>query len=151
MLRKAGTASSAHRMIWEDISRNWRKRRYRRGVHRAGRVAPGNSALTLALSSRASEDYRAIIRWSVEQFGPAHGQAYATVINATLGDFLAGRGTIEGGARPDIAAGVFSIHVARHGRKGRHLVIFHLVARQDSQRIEVLRVLHDSMDLPRHF
>lgn len=109
-----------------------------------------NSVLTLALSARASEDYRGIIRWSVEQFGSAQGRAYASVINATLEDLLAGRGTIEGRARPDIAAGIFSIHVARHGRKGRHFVIFRLVPRQASQRIEVLRILHDAMDLPRH-
>jgi plasmid stabilization system protein ParE len=42
-----------------------------------------------------SEDCRAIIRWSVEEFGPAQGRAYASVINATLEDLLAGRGTIE--------------------------------------------------------
>jgi toxin ParE1/3/4 len=50
-------------------------------------------------------------------------------------------------ARDEIARGVRTLHVARQGRKGRHLVVFKAA---EGQIVEVLRLLHDSMDLARH-
>ncbi|NBU77128.1 MAG: type II toxin-antitoxin system RelE/ParE family toxin, partial [Planctomycetes bacterium] len=38
------------------------------------------------------------------------------------------------------------LHVARQGRAGRHFVVF----RAAGSDIDVLRLLHESMDLPRH-
>lgn len=48
----------------------------------------------------------------------------------------------------DIAPGIRTLHVARQGRKGRHLVMFRVAPERV---IEVLRLLHDSMDLSRHW
>jgi toxin ParE1/3/4 len=44
------------------------------------------------------------------------------------------------------------MHVTRNGRKGRHFVLFRADADADavSRQIDVLRILHDSMDLARH-
>ncbi|WP_459830656.1 type II toxin-antitoxin system RelE/ParE family toxin [Hydrogenophilus islandicus] len=39
-------------------------------------------------------------------------------------------------------------HVARHGRKGRHVVFFR--ARDSEAVIDVLRILHDSMEPQQH-
>ena len=50
-------------------------------------------------------------------------------------------------ARDEIAPGVCTLHVARHGRKGRHFVVFRVA---EGKIVEVLRLLHDSMDLARH-
>lgn len=64
---------------------------------------------------------------------------------------LSGGPTVIGvKARDDIAKGLFSLHVARAGRNGRHFVMFRIAKEQDDEVIEVLRLLHDSMDLPRH-
>lgn len=49
--------------------------------------------------------------------------------------------------REDIRPGIRTLHVARQGRKGRHFVIFKEATRQI---IDVLRLLHDSLDLVRH-
>jgi len=38
----------------------------------------------------------------------------------------------------------------RQGRKGRHIVLFRVGPDQDREAIEVLRILHDAMDLQRH-
>ncbi len=56
------------------------------------------------------------------------------------------------GAKPrdDIAKGLLTLHVARRGRKGRHFVMFRVASERGSKVIEVLRLLHDAMDLPRH-
>jgi len=40
------------------------------------------------------------------------------------------------------------LHVAPQGRKGRHLMVFR--THEQGGVIEVLRILHDSMDLARH-
>ena len=36
------------------------------------------------------------------------------------------------------------------GRKGRHFIMFRTGHDKDRKVIEVLRILHDAMDLPRH-
>ena len=55
------------------------------------------------------------------------------------------------GTRDDIARGLVALHVAREGRKGRHFVMFRVGSPDDSPVIDVLRLLHDAMDLSRHF
>jgi toxin ParE1/3/4 len=50
-------------------------------------------------------------------------------------------------ARDDIRPDVRTLHVARQGRKGRHFVVFR---EAEGGMIDVLRLIHDSMDLPRH-
>jgi toxin ParE1/3/4 len=52
-----------------------------------------------------------------------------------------------GNNRDEISPGLYSLHVARRGRHGRHLVLYR-VANENT--IEIVRILHDSMDLSRH-
>jgi toxin ParE1/3/4 len=63
---------------------------------------------------------------------------------ATTGPTLAGVA-----ARNDIAPGLLTLPVARKQRRGRHFALFR-VAASDTRTIDVLRILHDAMDLPRH-
>jgi len=41
-------------------------------------------------------------------------------------------------------------HVARGGRKGRHIILFRIGSPAKPPTIDVLRLLHDAMDLPHH-
>ncbi len=50
-------------------------------------------------------------------------------------------------ARDAIQAGLRSLHVARHGRTGRHFILYRATT---DDTIEVVRILHDTMDLARH-
>jgi len=52
--------------------------------------------------------------------------------------------------RDDILKGIFTLHVARRGRKGRHFIMFRVGGASDSDTIEVLPLLYDAMDLQRH-
>ncbi|MEW6692080.1 MAG: hypothetical protein AB1340_04535 [Pseudomonadota bacterium] len=52
-------------------------------------------------------------------------------------------------ARDDIAPGIRTLHVARQGRKGRHFLMFRVAPA--GRVIKVPRLLHDSMDLSRHW
>lgn len=53
-------------------------------------------------------------------------------------------------SREDIAEGMFTLHAARLGRKARHFVLFRIGHDQDREVIEVVRLLHDAMDLAQH-
>lgn len=102
------------------------------------------------LTAAAETDFRDILRWTLEQFGEAQARIYAETLSTALETLAAGPTVIGAKARNDIAKGLFTLHVARHGRKGRHFVMFRIGHDQDRKVIEVLRLLHDVMDLPRH-
>ncbi len=102
------------------------------------------------LTAAAEADFREILNWTAETFGNAQAHAYAhTLINA-LAALTEGPHVAGGRPRDDIAKGLMALHVARGGRKGRHLVVYRVAADERRQTIDVLRLLHDSMDFPRH-
>jgi toxin ParE1/3/4 len=113
-------------------------------------VSAGPRRWTVRLAATAQADYQDILRWTAAQFGPVQAQVYTKTLAAAL-DALAAGPTVSGAkARDDIAKGLFTLHVARRGRKGRHFVMFRIGLDQGSELIDVLRLLHDAMDLQRH-
>lgn len=102
------------------------------------------------LTATAEADFQGIVRWTVERFGEAQARAYADTLVAALKDLAAGPAVVGAKTRDDIESGLFTLHVARGGRRGRHLLMFRTGRSQDRDVIEVLRILHDSMDVPRH-
>lgn len=104
---------------------------------------------TTRLSDAARNDFDQIVDWTVDQFGEGQAIAYAQALTAMLSELDEGPSQPGVKERKDIGKGMFTFHIARHGRKGRHFVVFRLVD-QRSKILDVLRILHDSMDLPRH-
>ncbi|HMN47288.1 MAG TPA: type II toxin-antitoxin system RelE/ParE family toxin [Povalibacter sp.] len=102
------------------------------------------------LAAAAERDFESIIAWTIEHFGEAQSIAYAETIGLAIEALAEGPSIPGAHDRDDILKGLRSLHVARQDRKGRHFVMFR-VARGSTDVIEVLRLLHDSMDLPRHF
>src|SRR5947208_3510895 len=49
--------------------------------------------------------------------------------------------------RDAIMRGLRTLHVARRGRRGRHLLLYRVA---EAQIIEIARILHDQMDSERH-
>jgi toxin ParE1/3/4 len=102
------------------------------------------------LTAAAQADFQDILRWTLEHFGEAQARVYAETLSAALEALAAGPMVSGAKARNDIAKGLFTLHVARHGRKGRHFMMFRVGHDQGREVIEVLRLLHDAMDLPCH-
>lgn len=102
------------------------------------------------LSASAEADYREILRWTVKNFGSAQARTYAGTLVCALQALTAGPAIIGVKDRPEIGSGIRTLHVARNGRKGRHFVMFRVVRDWERKVIDVLRLLHDSMDLERH-
>lgn len=102
----------------------------------------------VALTAAARRDYSLILQWTVEQFGRAQARAYDKTLRSALKARGQGPETSGCRQREEIGPGILTLYVARNGRKGRHFVLFRANAATGS--VEVLRLLHDSMDLTRH-
>jgi toxin ParE1/3/4 len=113
-------------------------------------VTTGARRWTVRLTATAEADFQEILRWTLAQFGETQARVYAETLSAALKDLAAGPGIAGTRERNDIAKGLSTLHVARRGRKGRHFVMFRIGHDQGSEVIEVLRLLHDAMDLQRH-
>ncbi len=105
---------------------------------------------TVRLSRAAETDFREILRWTAEQFGSRQARVYAKTLSSALEALAAGPNVVGVRARDDIASGIHTLHVARRGRHGRHFVMFRIGQERNQQVIEILRLLHDAMDLSRH-
>ena len=96
----------------------------------------------------AEADYRNILRWTAEQFGTQQARRYARTPECAIAE-LTERPDVPGSReRPDIGPGIRVLHVARHGRRGRHFLLYRISSDEELLLIDVLRVLHDRMDLP---
>ncbi len=101
---------------------------------------------TVRLGRQAEQDYIEILQWTTKSFGEGQASIYAETMALAIEALEDGPEVPGARARDDIQPGIRTLHVARQGRAGRHFVVFR-VAGSD---IDVLRLLHDSMDLPRH-
>ena len=104
---------------------------------------------SVRLTSPAEADFHNIIAWTLEQFGDRQAIIYAETLSSALDALTTGPTTVGVIERTDIGKGLFTLHVARSDRKGRHLVLFRVGADRERS-IEVLRVLHDAMDMGSH-
>ena len=75
---------------------------------------------------------------------------YAETLTLAITALTEGPAVAGARYREDLGKRLMSLHVARLGRKGRHFVIFRTRRRGGNEVVEVLRLLHDSMDLARH-
>jgi len=100
---------------------------------------------TVRLTASAEADFQSIIAWTSEQFGDRQAGVYAEILSAEIAALSAGPTTVGARERREIGKGLFTLHVARGSRKGRHFVLFRVGSNE--RQIEVLRLLHDAMDL----
>ena len=113
-------------------------------------MTDGRPGWQIRLSAAAQADILNILHWTSERFGDVQAQRYAVTLNRAIRDLDAGPDAPGVRRRDDLAPGLMTLHVTRRGRRGRHLVVFQVVRRADPPVIEVVRLLHDSMDLSRH-
>lgn len=102
---------------------------------------------TVRLASRAEHDFSEILQWSAENFGQQQAAIYAETLSLAIGVLTEGPDVLGVKRRDEIDNGIMSLHVAREGRKGRHFVLFRVAGEKT---IDVLRLLHENMDLVRH-
>ena len=99
------------------------------------------------MSASAEADYRQILRWTVDNFGSMRARTYADTLTCAIKALNTGAEIIGVKRRSEIGTNIRTLHVARNGRKGRHFVMFRVIRAQGKNIVDVLRLLHDSMDL----
>lgn len=99
------------------------------------------------LGAAAELDFANILKWTTENFGQRQARAYRNTIVQALGEPTQGADVAGSKARDDIFPGLRTLHVARRGRRGSHFIIYRIA---DESTIEIVRMLHERMDLQRH-
>lgn len=107
------------------------------------------------LSAKAQADVAGILAWSQEQFGESARKRYQALLSTAFRDVAAEPEDIGATPRPDLGTGI----VVRHLRLSRnhvppeagtvHRPRHFLVYRHVDTVVEIVRVLHDAMELTR--
>ena len=104
-------------------------------------------AWTVRLADQAELDFLDIATWTAENFGSRQVGEYSETVMLAIEVLTDDPEILGAKVREDIGPGICTLHVERQGRKGRHFVIFR---KAEERTIDVLRLLHGSMDLARH-
>jgi toxin ParE1/3/4 len=99
------------------------------------------------LGAAAEVDFANILKWTTENFGARQSRIYRDTLVHAIGALAEGPDVAGDKALDEIMAGIRTLHVARRGRRGRHFLMYRAAP---NSRIEVVRILHDRMDLRRH-
>ena len=99
------------------------------------------------LGAVAEVDFANILKWTTENFGARQAAIYRDTLVQAIGELAKGPDVPGSRARNEIMPSLRTLHVARHGRRGRHFLIYRAV---EGRIIEIGRILHDQMDLKRH-
>ena len=101
----------------------------------------------IRLGAEAEKDFTHILKYTKDNFGQRQLEIYQTTLLEALSLLENGPDVPASAARDEIQQGLRTLHVARQGRRGRHFIMYRA---SDDNVIEILRILHDAMDLARH-
>ena len=116
---------------------------------------PGAVVFNISIAEAARSDLDDILDWTTNAFGAVGRKRYEALIQTALTGLLVDPGRIGVRQRNDIGTGICTYHLSTSRKrttsaaqvaKPRHLVFFRL----QGNFIQVLRILHDSMDFTRH-
>ncbi|HMA74240.1 MAG TPA: type II toxin-antitoxin system RelE/ParE family toxin [Xanthobacteraceae bacterium] len=99
------------------------------------------------LGAAAELDFANILKWTTENFGAQQSRRYREALVEAIGELASGPDVAGSNARDEIMPGLRTLHVARRGRRGRHFLLYRIPR---GKVIEIVRILHDRMDLRRH-
>jgi toxin ParE1/3/4 len=105
---------------------------------------------TVRLTHAAETDFGNIIDWTFDQFGERQALVYEQVITDALDALTYGPTVVGVKERLEIAKGLFTFHMAHGTRRARHFVLFRVADKGRTRTLEVLRLLHNAMELDRH-
>ena len=99
----------------------------------------------LVRSQRAKRDIVEVLAYTKERWGVEQACRYADLIEEAL--TAVADDPACGKARDDIHPGIRALHIGKRGRPARHIVFYRSTS---SQRVEIVRLLHEAMDFSRH-
>ena len=99
------------------------------------------------LGAAAEVDFANILKWTAENFGARQSRFYRDALLRAIGELAGGPDAAGSKVRDEIMSGLRTLHVARRGRRGSHFLMYRVAP---NCTIEIVRILHDRMDLRRH-
>ncbi len=99
------------------------------------------------LSEKAEQDLIDITRWTARKFGARQAVTYRGIILSALMELRLGPAIPGSKKRDEIGPGLHTLSVARRGRRGSHFLLYRP---REGQIIEIVRILHMSMEIGRH-
>lgn len=106
-----------------------------------------SSEWVVRLSDQAESDLIEIIDWTSRTFGPRQADEYTETVTSAIEKLYSGPEPLGSKIRNDIRPGIRVLHVAHRGRTGRHFLVYRV---SKDKGIDILRMLHERMDLMRH-
>ncbi len=103
---------------------------------------------TVVVTASAGLDFQNILVWTLEEFGDWQASVYAKTLSTAIIVLSKGPDITGVKKRPEIGKSHCTLYVRRGASKGGHLVLFRVDT--DARRIEILRLLHQAMDLNWH-
>jgi toxin ParE1/3/4 len=101
----------------------------------------------IRLGDEAERDFVRILRSTKEKFGERQVGVYRVTLLEALAALSEGPDLLGSAPRAEILPDLRTLHVAHKGRRGRHFIKCRAAP---GHVIEVVRILHDAMDLARH-
>ncbi len=101
------------------------------------------------VTAAAARDFQQALIWTREKFGEQQAGIYEQTLLLSLEFLTRGPGAAGVRSRGDLSEDLMSLHVARRGRRGRHVIFFRLEVSEPFV-MRVVRILHDAMDFARH-
>lgn len=98
------------------------------------------------LSPLAETDFASIAAWTADRFGARQAEIYVDALVQTIEELAAAATHPRSKDRAELMAGLRSLHMAKRGRPGRHVLLY----LEDRDTVTILRILHDSMELAQH-
>ena len=95
--------------------------------------------MTLEFTTAATEDLQSVRNYILQTWGPAQEKIYLDALWTRFEQIL--RQPDKFRQRPDLFPG------CQIAAQGRHVVLFRI----HQSTLQIVRILHSSMDLPRHF
>ena len=107
-----------------------------------------SGAWKVRLVASAERDFEQVVRRSAQDFGPLQSEVYAKTLALAIQALREnGPQTVGVKERPEIGPGIFTLRAARSKHKASHFLVFRVL---EIRVVEILRILHDRMDLARH-
>ena len=116
---------------------------------------PAAVVYKISIADAAQTDLDDILEWTTRVFAAAGRKRYEALVQTALTDLVSNPGRIGVRQRSDIGEGIRTYHLSTSRKRTktvlqvgnpRHLVFF----RVTGNILQILRLLHDSMDFTRH-
>jgi toxin ParE1/3/4 len=108
------------------------------------------SGWAVRVTATARRDFEEIVQWTEQRFGASQARLYARTLSDAIAALMHGPETLGMKRREDIGDCLYTLHVARNKRRGRHFLLCRIGGERVSRVLDLLRILYDAMDLPRH-